>query len=270
MGWFLKVPEGGGNTKKGAHSHVLPTPREGWKIKPLPTTHYLPSYLPFYQQQSNVHRCIVMMYSVYSRVYSTIHLYTPPTNGKWDDCKPFFFLSRRFLERQPIFSEKIIVILNMDDEDEKAKLRNEKRLANLAKAREKAAMLREQLKAARETKKPTKQIDVDINDDDSKPEATPEPTPEAASEEPTEAPASEPDTAPPADPKPVPDPDPTPNEQSDHPPQKPKRKAPTRAPRAKPADRPEPRRDPTEAPPEIVAPPPRVPLYRRENGLLFI
>ena len=154
----------------------------------------------------------------------------------------------------------------MDNEDDKAKMKAEKRLANLAKAREKAAMLREQLKAAR--KQPTKEIPPQVKDDNTKPE--PEPTSEEPTEEPTATSEPASAAAPAADRKSVPNPPAEAHEQNDNITQKSKRKAPTRTPREKSADRSEPRRDPKEASTEIVAPPPRAPLYRRENGLLFI
>jgi hypothetical protein len=156
----------------------------------------------------------------------------------------------------------------------KKKILDARRIENLAKARQKAAELRDQLiamKLERGKRKPTK-LELEIEaakkdlQDDQKDE--PQPTPEEPPEDPPSTSTSEPTST--ADHEPVSDPDPTPVEQSDHPPEKPKRAPAKRAPRAKSAHREESRPNPTEAPPEVVEPIPRAPLYRREGGLLFI
>ena len=171
---------------------------------------------------------------------------------------------------------------NAHDAVMKKKLLDARRLENLAKARQKAAELRDELiamKLDKGKKKPTKleqkilDAKKDLQSDQKDDEQTTAPSEdEAPIETPTETPIDNVESPSATDSQSVFDPDPTTHEQGDHHPQKSKRAPAKRTPRAKSAPRAEPRRVPKEDdnPTEVVEQIPRAPLYRREGGLLFI
>jgi len=171
---------------------------------------------------------------------------------------------------------------NAHDAVMKKKLLDARRLENLAKARQKAAELRDELiamKLDKGKKKPTKleqkilDAKKDLQSDQKDDEQTTAPSEdETPIETPTETPIDNVESPSATDSQSVFDPDPTTHEQGDHHPQKSKRAPAKRTPRAKSAPRAEPRRAPKEDdnPTEVIEPIPRAPLYRREGGLLFI